>query len=358
MFLAAGCLGAGSSSSNGCEEGAEGCTCYPNDTCDDGLECLSSLCVDPDDEETDEGSSDGVENDAGDGSDETDADDTTDEARTDAGNTTDELTPGETDASEGSTDATDEPVATDEGSQATDASGTDPDPVSTDEPATTDTAMTDVPPDMTETDVVATDAVATDVGMTDTMETDVGTGDEVSDPAIIDDFGSCDGAIARVAGRDGGWYTYGDLDVNLTPNTSGGAEGASTPPTGFEDSSCAAWVTGGCDEGALDCTFGGIGFTFLAGADPYDISDYSGITFGYEGDDMWVQVLDANGGGFGVIVDGSPGTRSQRTVYFEDMVANAESLTSVLDLSAVTDVQFATVAPDAFGQAIYEPRLF
>ncbi len=230
----------------------------------------------------------------------------------------------------------------------------------TDEPAATDEAMTDeAMTDEVMTDVSETEVVATDVALTDVVETDVGTDvDEVSDPAILDDFASCDGAIARVAGRDGGWYTYGDLDVNLTPNTSGGAEGASTPPSGFEDSSCAAWVTGGCEVGSLDCTFGGIGLTLLTAAAPYDLAGYEGMTFGYEGDDMWVQVLDDNGGVFGVIVDGSAGARAQRTMYFDDLTPNADSLTNVPDLSAVTDIQFSALAPEAFGQAIYDLRLF
>ncbi|MDQ2647323.1 MAG: hypothetical protein M3020_26200, partial [Myxococcota bacterium] len=32
-----------------CPVGSETCACYRNDTCDDGLECLSQLCIDPGD---------------------------------------------------------------------------------------------------------------------------------------------------------------------------------------------------------------------------------------------------------------------------------------------------------------------
>lgn len=42
-----------------CEEGAEGCGCYPNGTCNDSLSCFSSLCVDPSDSQSGGGSGHG-----------------------------------------------------------------------------------------------------------------------------------------------------------------------------------------------------------------------------------------------------------------------------------------------------------
>src|SRR5690606_30147943 len=55
--LALSCVGCLSSSSGGggaCSRGDEGCECYPNGTCNDGLACYSKLCVDGDaDDDTD-----------------------------------------------------------------------------------------------------------------------------------------------------------------------------------------------------------------------------------------------------------------------------------------------------------------
>lgn len=53
-----------------CAEGAEGCACYPNKTCNDDLSCLSNLCVDPDgkpDDDDDDEADGGGKNDADDG---------------------------------------------------------------------------------------------------------------------------------------------------------------------------------------------------------------------------------------------------------------------------------------------------
>lgn len=43
--VALACGGGDSDGSGSCEAGAERCACYPNHTCDAGLECLSEVCV-------------------------------------------------------------------------------------------------------------------------------------------------------------------------------------------------------------------------------------------------------------------------------------------------------------------------
>ena len=55
-----------------CAQGAEGCACYPNETCNDDLVCLSNLCVDRDgkpddngDDESDGGNCGGAGKDGG-----------------------------------------------------------------------------------------------------------------------------------------------------------------------------------------------------------------------------------------------------------------------------------------------------
>lgn len=46
-------VGCGGEETDSCEEGTEGCACYPNKTCNDDLQCLSKLCVDPDGKDDD-----------------------------------------------------------------------------------------------------------------------------------------------------------------------------------------------------------------------------------------------------------------------------------------------------------------
>lgn len=44
-LAAGGCDGKNTTSNSECAEGAERCACYPNDTCNTGLVCLSDVCV-------------------------------------------------------------------------------------------------------------------------------------------------------------------------------------------------------------------------------------------------------------------------------------------------------------------------
>src|SRR5690606_38875582 len=77
-----------------CSDGAEGCACYANKTCNEGLSCLSNLCVDADDKpgkSKGDGGSDGETRDGG-----VDPDDTA-SARGDGG----ERNPDETDPAPG-----------------------------------------------------------------------------------------------------------------------------------------------------------------------------------------------------------------------------------------------------------------
>ncbi len=119
------CLGGGGGGS-ACEEGNEGCRCFGNDTCLDGLECLSGLCVDPDGEDTDEGGAE-VTDESGDATDDNSGSSSTGE--------TDGAVAEETDAS-GSQGQSTDVAQTDDA--ATDAA--EPNPASE-----TDAAMTDEP---------------------------------------------------------------------------------------------------------------------------------------------------------------------------------------------------------------------
>src|SRR5690606_29779342 len=46
LFLAVSCFSAGGGNDD-CEQGDEGCACFPNGTCNAGLACSDDKCVDP-----------------------------------------------------------------------------------------------------------------------------------------------------------------------------------------------------------------------------------------------------------------------------------------------------------------------
>jgi hypothetical protein len=152
---------------------------------------------------------------------------------------------------------------------------------------------------------------------------------------------------------------FGDNDVNLTPNTAGGLPATSPPPTSFSSDNCAAWVTGGCPVGALSCGYGGLGFTFLDSEGAYDISAYTGLEFSYEGDDLYVIVHMTGARTFGTHIPGSPGALGLRQFSFSELMPSGDTPVSAIpDFSAATKVEFTTLTPDAFGQAIYSVRLY
>ncbi len=85
-------VGCGGKEADSCEEGAEGCACYPNKTCNDDLQCLSKLCVDPDGKDDDDDNKDdddkdkdaGTNKDGSTGDDESDDSDGSDDEADDA----------------------------------------------------------------------------------------------------------------------------------------------------------------------------------------------------------------------------------------------------------------------------------
>lgn len=322
-----------------CEVGTETCACTSRSRCDEGLECRSGLCVSADSDEDDDGpepepSEEPEPEDAG----PTDEPEPVDEGEPEPAAPEPSDTPEPEPAVEEPEPAVGEPEpAAPEPEPAVEEPEPAPEPVVEPEPVEPEPVVEPVP----QPDVPAEPEA------------------EVSDPSIIDNFSSCDGLISVVAGRDGFWYGFGDNDVNVSPNFAGGALTNSTPPSGFSAAPCAAWITGGCTEGALACSFAGIGFTLQASEAGYDLSEYSGFTFDYEGDDTFVIVNLTQGRSFGVNVPASSGARAPRTVTFASLDATANNPSgAVLDLTQVTKIEFTTTAPEGFGQAIYNVTLF
>jgi hypothetical protein len=178
-----------------------------------------------------------------------------------------------------------------------------------------------------------------------------GGGDEVTDPTIIDNFGSCDTDIARVAGRDGYWYFYADNGVNLS-------SGVGSPPSGFNDQSCGAWATGGCMTTVDFCTFGGLGFSPLSSESPYSFGGTMGLTFDYEGDQVWIQVYTSGANVFGGTVEASPGGRNPRSFSWGSL-SQVQGTAGFLDPSQVVKIEFSAAdATAGWGMAVWNVRVF
>ncbi|HET9956746.1 MAG TPA: hypothetical protein VFQ61_19760 [Polyangiaceae bacterium] len=342
---------------SGCAEGSEQCACYPNDTCDKGLSCRSNMCVDLGDGAGGKGGLPAAEGGAdsdpagggksGEGGRASKGGRASTEPSTEpqAGNEPHEE-PGS--GGGGSSGQSGSPrggsPATPQGGQTPQGGGQSSQGGSTSSPQGGSTSN----PQGGTTSVSQGGSSA-------------GPRDEVSDERILDNFSSCDRFISRVAGRDGGWFTFGDNDVNLTPNTSGSAPlpAASSPPSQFSDHSCAAWVTGGCAETADSCAYAGIGFVLRSDGGGYDLSDFEGLQFDYEGGDLWVVVTGAQGRSFGTGIMASNGSRRTRSFAFSELVPSGETpKDAVLDLRGVKQIDFTTITPSGFGLAIWDIRLF
>ncbi len=167
--------------SSSCDVGAERCACYPNGTCDDGLECLSNHCVDitaTDDESADAAARGPSQSDASSSS----ADDEPSDGTNDDG-------PGVTPKPNPDTDDSTEPAADDPATDDTTDETDELKPVAsgpTDVSPEGGASGPSLPTDDTATDDTATDDTATD----DTVTDDTVTDDTVTDDTVTDDTGT------------------------------------------------------------------------------------------------------------------------------------------------------------------------
>jgi len=177
LALTACLLGGGGGGGGGdeCKTGRERCGCYDNDTCNDGLICLSQVCVSADRDNRVDGG--GPDDDSSDGDDDPSND------RDGGSGAPAQGKPGSdgpgADASVTDDSQTDEATPIDPGP---DPVTDDPDDTATDD-STTDDAVTD---DST-TDDAVTDDSTTDDAVTDDSTTD----DSASDPCALEDGTAC-----------------------------------------------------------------------------------------------------------------------------------------------------------------------
>lgn len=320
-----------------CVTGNEGCACYPNKTCAAGLGCYSNLCVQGNSASGGSASAQGGSSSSASGG-----------SGTPAGG---EPSDGGMSSSNGNGGASASGGANHAQGGSDNASGGAPDTGQGGAPAQGGKAQGGA----------STAQGGKASGSGGSVTGSGGAANEVSDEHIIDNFSSCNNVISRVAGRDGGWYTFGDNDVNITPNTQSAnpAPAVSSPPSGFSGGACAAWVTGGCAATADACNFAGNGFTFRSDSGPYDVSAYEGVQFDFEGDQLWVAVTTSSGFAFGTVIAASTGARRTRSFRFADLTPAAETPPGTdFDLTRIRQIEFTSTQPSGFGHAIWDVRFF
>ncbi len=212
-----------------CEEGDEGCECYPNETCNDGLRCLSSLCVDTsgnsDDADDDDDDDDADDDDADDDdADDDDADD--DDADDDAnGDTSDD-------------DADDSDADDDDDADDSDVDNSDADDDASDD--------SDEPSDDGSTDDGSEDDTNDDEPSDDSASDDSNPTDDVSDDSSTDDLAADDSSVD---------------DSNLDDDTVDDTDDASD-----DSSEVSCTETGMCSAGdRMECTEDGLSEADCAG---------------------------------------------------------------------------------------------
>jgi hypothetical protein len=280
-----------------CDEGAETCPCYPNQTCDDGLMCLSGLCV----ENAGSGGSSGSGGDAG--------------ASGSTGSGGDGGSAGS--GGDGGTGGGSGGTGGDGGS----TGGTGGDSGSGGSSATGGSSGTGGSP-----------------------------GDTCGNASssVVDNFFTCDTRICDLGGRQGSWYAFADTGVNQN-------FAVSVPGSGWVDRSCAAWTIGGPLAYGTQ-NFAGIGLV-LADGSPYDLRHYTGVTIWLESDaDVWFVVKAADGGQFGGWLAATTGNQA-RTLSFASLTRMLDSTVDLLDLSQALDLQFTAKNPSGFGFAIHSVLL-
>ena len=170
---------------------------------------------------------------------------------------------------------------------------------------------------------------------------------------VIDNFYACSGAICDLGGRSGSWFNYASADVNQT-------FAVSEPPSGFVDRACAAWSTGGPLSGITSSTtYAGIGFTLVPGGATYDLSGYTGVNISMEsGQNFHFVVEDSSGGYFGAEMLGGGNGAVAFQIPFSSLTMLANSQTTVLDLANAIQMEFDADTPQAYGCAIHSVSLY
>jgi hypothetical protein len=170
-----------------------------------------------------------------------------------------------------------------------------------------------------------------------------------ADPAVIDNFESCDTQICELEGRSGSWFNYADVQVNDDFDVK-------IPGGTWLDQGCAAVHTGGGPASGTD--FAGIAVQLLNEGDGYDASGYTGIRLLIEtGDSVYLHITCSDGGHYGAIVPGGTVGSDTRNVPFSSMVA-ANDNAGTKDLTHVTKVGIDAGDPESYGYALHRIEFY
>lgn len=180
-----------------------------------------------------------------------------------------------------------------------------------------------------------------------------GSGGTPAGSGVIDDFADCDEEIPAVEGRNGVWYTFAS-DTSYIESAIGSAPLSEN--TIWGDESCGAFMNGVC----YGCPTTGIGVILNDGV--HDLSSWLGIRFTIESAGpvyVAVKTTDENSYGYAwsdaVAYTGS--TSASRTVYFADLSPDA----SFHGLEWAQEIQFTVDdygKDNGFRLAIHHLELF
>lgn len=104
--------------------------------------------------------------------------------------------------------------------------------------------------------------------------------------SVIDNFATCDSSICNLAGRNGTWFSY-------SSNTNIGIQcSAAVPPISWIDRGCGYY----CTNGVAGATWAGAGFDLKDPSGAYDLSGYTGVYVKIEtGQSLTVAIKDLAG---------------------------------------------------------------
>jgi hypothetical protein len=135
--------------------------------------------------------------------------------------------------------------------------------------------------------------------------------------------------------------------------------GISSPGATWSDTACGAWLTGG-ETIFTAGDYAGIGFT-LNNTSTYSLVGYTGLSVQYESGHPVVLILkDLNGNEFYSNLPATTGAPTANVPFksFTPDTAAGTLSGANLDLTSVTDIQFAASDPTAFGYAIHLVALY
>jgi hypothetical protein len=171
------------------------------------------------------------------------------------------------------------------------------------------------------------------------------------DPKVIDDFIDCNTSVNLINGRNGSWYEAADVGVNVT-------FGVSAPPSSFSDHGCGAWETGG-PTGNGTTTYAIMGADMTSAGTPVNFSAYTGLQVSLEsGQTLGFTIKTTNGGYFQTSLPVTAG--AETFMYpFSSFLMRGDSLVSALNLADVLDIQFTVLDPSVgYGFAVHSLSLY